>query len=219
MAIRESNNRAYSLAPSVLKELRNLKIAIFHPDDSDGQLLTQQLQRIGCQVQAYWPPFPSLPENLDVVFLAVRPDSIDFGYEWVKGEDYPTIIAVVTYENPTIIQAVLKIGAAGVLPTPIRSFGLLSCLVMARHSDVMAKEFSKRIRKLEGKILGIRRINEAKEILMKTRKINEVQAYELIREQAMNKRVPTEEIANAIINASEILSAGGLSIPSVKQRL
>ncbi|TXI73253.1 MAG: ANTAR domain-containing protein [Limnohabitans sp.] len=207
MANVEPRNRTSSLAPSVLKELRSLKVAIFHPDDSDGQLLTQQLQRIGCQVQAYWPPLPALPDNLDVVFLAVRPDSIDFGYEWAKGEDCPTIIAVVTYENPTIIQAVLKIGASGVLPSPVRSFGLLSTLVLARESTVTAKTAAKRIRKLEAKILGIRRINDAKEILMRTRNINESQAYDLIREQAMNKRVSTEEIASAIINANEIFSS------------
>lgn len=207
MANVEPRNRTSSLAPSVLKELRSLKVAIFHPDDSDGQLLTQQLQRIGCQVQAYWPPLPALPDNLDVVFLAVRPDSIDFGYEWAKGEDCPTIIAVVTYENPTIIQAVLRIGAAGVLPSPVRSFGLLSTLVLARESTVTAKTAVKRIRKLEAKILGIRRINDAKEILMRTRNISESQAYDLIRKQAMNKRVSTEEIASAIINANEIFSS------------
>ena len=35
-------------------------------------------------------------------------------------------------------------------------------------------------------------------------------AYDMIREQAMSKRVTTEEIADAIINANEILSLGKL---------
>ena len=47
-----------------------LRIAVYHPDDADGRQLTQQLQRIGCQVQTFWPPAPTLPEGLDVVFLA-----------------------------------------------------------------------------------------------------------------------------------------------------
>lgn len=33
-----------------LKELRTLRIAVIHPDDGDGRLLNQQLQRIGCLV-------------------------------------------------------------------------------------------------------------------------------------------------------------------------
>jgi AmiR/NasT family two-component response regulator len=79
MAAPDSRPRAGRPTPSPLRDLRSLKVAVFHPDDADGMQLTQQLQRIGCQVQAFWPPMPVLPPGLDVVFLAVRPDSIDFG--------------------------------------------------------------------------------------------------------------------------------------------
>eukprot|EP01032_Pedospumella_encystans_P031633 gene31633-35715_t len=58
------------VTPPQLKELRLLKIAVIHPDDSDGRQLTQQLQRIGCQVQAFWPPVQALPEGIDVAFMA-----------------------------------------------------------------------------------------------------------------------------------------------------
>jgi AmiR/NasT family two-component response regulator len=110
---------------TLLKDLRTLRIAVFHPDDADGRQLIQQLQRIGCQVQAFW---PALPAGIDVVFLAVRPESMDAEFQWLRGEEVPTIIAMVTYENPTIVEAVLRIGVQAVLPSPIRSFGLLSAL-------------------------------------------------------------------------------------------
>jgi len=70
--------------PQLLKDLRTLKIVVFHPDDSDGRQLTQQLQRIGCQVQAFWPPLPSLPEGVDVIFLAVRPESVATDFAWLN---------------------------------------------------------------------------------------------------------------------------------------
>ena len=194
--------------PPALRDLRSLRVAVFHPDDSDGQLLTQQLMRIGCQVQAFWPPLPVLPSELDVIFLSVRPDSIDYGYEWAQGDERPIVIAIVTYENPTIVEAVLRIGARAVLPSPVRSFGLLSALVIARQTDADAKMLSRRARKLESKLLGLRRITEAKEILMRTRGINETEAYDLIREQAMSKRVTTEDIASAIVHANDILAMG-----------
>ena len=196
------------VTPPQLKELRSLKLAVIHPDDADGRQLTQQLQRIGCQVQAFWPPLPALPEGIDVIFLAVRPESMDTGFEWLKGENVPTIIAVVTYENPTIVEAVLHIGAQAVLPSPIRSFGLLSALVVARYVHGDLKTQARRLRKLEAKILGVRQITDAKSILMRTRQITDGAAYDLIRDQAMSKRVTTEEIAAAIINANEILSLG-----------
>lgn len=194
--------------PAALKDLRSLRVAVFHPDDNDGQQLTQQLQRIGCQVQAYWPPLPALPSELDVIFLSVRPDSIDYGYEWAQREDGPPVIAIVTYENPTIVEAVLRLGARAVLPSPVRSFGLLSTLVIARQTDTDAKQLHKRVRKLEAKLQGMRHIAEAKDILMRTRGISETQAYDLIREQAMTKRVTTEDIASAIVHANDVLSMG-----------
>ena len=106
-----------------MRDLRSLRVGVYHPDDADGRQLTQQLQRIGCQAQAYWPPPPTLPDAVDVVFIAVRPDVIDLAYEWARSEIMPTVIAVVTYENPTIVEAVLRLGAKAVIASPVRSFG------------------------------------------------------------------------------------------------
>ena len=197
------------VTPPQLKELRALKIAVIHPDDADGMQLTQQLQRIGCQVQAFWPPVQVLPAGIDIAFMAVRPDIIGLHFEWTQREDAPTVIAVVTYENPTIVDAVLALGAQAVLPSPVRSFGLLTALVLARETHKENRSLTRRLRKVEAKLLGARHLADAKAVLMKTHDISETQAYDLIREQAMSKRTTTEEIAAAIVHASEVLSLGG----------
>jgi len=106
--------------PTQLKNLRLLRVAVCHPDDADGQQLTQQLRRIGCHVQAFWPPLPVLPELTDVVFLAVRPDSIDMNFEWFNTDEGFTIIVVVNYENSIIVEIVLRIGAKATLPSPMK---------------------------------------------------------------------------------------------------
>ena len=36
----------------LLRELRSLRVVVFHPEDQDGQELIGQLGRIGCQVKA-----------------------------------------------------------------------------------------------------------------------------------------------------------------------
>jgi AmiR/NasT family two-component response regulator len=197
------------VTPPQLKELRALKIAVIHPDDADGMQLTQQLQRIGCQVQAFWPPVQVLPAGIDIAFMAVRPDIIGFHFEWTQREDAPTVIAVVTYENPTIVDAVLALGAQAVLPSPVRSFGLLTALVLARETHKENRSLTRRLRKVEAKLLGARHLADAKAVLMRTHDISDTQAYELIREQAMSKRTTIEEIAAAIVHASEVLSLGG----------
>lgn len=159
-------------------------------------------------MQGFWPPLQMLPEGVDIAFVAVRPEILDLQFEWARREDAPTIIAVVNYENPTIVEAVLAIGATAVLPSPIRSFGLLSALVVARQAHKENRSLCRRLRKVETKLLGVRHIADAKAILMKTHSLSETDAYDLIRDQAMTKRVTTEEVASAIVNASEVLSLG-----------
>ena len=168
--------------------------------------MTQQLQRIGCQVQAFWPPLAELPDNIDVVFLAVGSDSVTLDFAWCEGEGSPAVIAVVTYENPVMVEALLRIGVKGVVASPVKSFGLLSALVVARYLNDKIRVKDKQIRRLESKLAGMRKISEAKSILMETRKITDKEAYQIIRDQAMARRLTSEEIAHAIVNANDILS-------------
>ena len=199
-----STKRVVREAPQILRDLRSLRVCVFHPRDQDGEGLTRQLERIGCQVQAFWPPMPDLPEGTDVVFLALSPDMLDADFAWCHREDAPPI-AVIAYENPTLIEAVLRLGAIATVASPVRSFGLLSVLVLARDWHGTVKKQQKRVAQLEAKLRGARQITEAQEILCAQHGISKEEAYRVIREQAMQKRVTAEEIARSIINANEIL--------------
>ena len=198
-----------------LRNLRSLKIVVFHPDDADGRELLAQLERIGCRLKAYWPPHERMVEDEpDLVFLAVRPEVIDMDLAWLKRACHPPIIAVLTYENPTIIEAMLRFNVSGVVASPVKSSGLLSSIVLARHMYLAELDRTRYVAKLEQRLQAQRKLDRAKAILMQTRHLTEDQAYKLLREQAMTKRVTTEEIADAVINANEIL---GLDIkPKVK---
>lgn len=196
--------------PELLKDLRSLRVAVFHPRDNDGEQLIRQLQRIGCQVQAFWPLPVELNEPFDVAFLAVNPETIVLDLPWIKSEDAPIRVAVVNYENPTIVDGMLRLGASAVIATPIRSFGVLSTLILARQLAGDLRQERKRVAKLESKLQSIRKITDAKSVLMNSRKISEEDAYAVIRDQAMVKRVTIEEIATAIVNANEILSMAGV---------
>ena len=63
----------------------------------------------------------------------------------------------------------------------------------------------KYIARVEQRRAGLRKINKAKSILMNSRGLSEEDAYKIIRDQAMSKRVTAEQIADAVINANEIL--------------
>lgn len=205
-ADKEVAGRVQRSTPDLLRNLRKLRILVFHPQDTDGDMLTQQLQRIGCQVMNMWPPLPELPDTADAVFCAVRPDQAEFKCAWMGGDPSVPVIAVINYENPTIVDAALHMGARAVITTPVRSAGILSSLALAKQLHDELRERSKRAERLEQKLKSANQISQAKTILMRTRNVGDTEAYKIIREQAMSKRVATEEIARAIIHADGILS-------------
>jgi len=194
------------LTPEFLTQLRSKRIAVLHPNDADGAVLTQQLQRIGCQVQTYWPPPAELPGEPDIVFCAVQPPGGLAATDWARGGENAAVIAVIAYENPTVFDDLLALGASWVITTPVRSAGILSALVMTLLRQQEQQEQHKRIVRLEQKLSSIHQVTEAKAILVRTRGVDDAEAYRLLRDQAMSKRVAIEEIARAIIHANAILS-------------
>ena len=83
--------RPLSGTSKLLRDLRSLRVVVFHPSDQDGEEIIRQLQRIGCQVKAFWPPLERLPEDVDLVFLAVRPEVIGHDFPWLKSPQTPAL--------------------------------------------------------------------------------------------------------------------------------
>ncbi|MEZ0606477.1 ANTAR domain-containing response regulator [Paraburkholderia sp. IW21] len=191
-----------SLTGSILN--RSLRVVVFHPKDDDGLTLTNHLRRIGFEVETVWPPSDVLPDKVDLVFRALRPEERAPKDEWF-GPDAPPLICVVTYENPTFIDQAIKMGSDGIITTPIRASGLLSAIVMALHHARRARQNAQRIAKLEQKLLDSRHLSEAKEILMLMHQVGESEAYEMLRAQAMEKRVTIDDICHSVIQAGEVL--------------
>ncbi len=190
----------------LLRSLRTLTVTAYHPADEDGQELLSQLKRIGCRAQAFWPPAQCLPDRTDVVFIAVGPGTAL--PEWPVTRDAkssPTMIAIVNYENPTIVDRVLKMEVDGIVASPIRPFGLLSALVVARQIRNSRTSLARQVQRLENKLAGVRHVAEAKAILMRGRSVSETEAYQIIRNQAMARRTTVEHMAYAIVSANDIL--------------
>lgn len=195
----------------ILRDLRGLRVQVIHPPDGEGVSLVEHLRRIGCSVEAQWPVPEAFATTADVVLLAVEADSRDAIRRLLKTADGipPTIIAIVGYENPSTLQIVLEAGALAVIERPVRPFGLLTHLTLARSLWTERQDCEKRIRKLERKLAGIQKIQRAKSILMANQGLSEEEAYATIRQQAMAKRIAMEEMASAIINANDLLTYRG----------
>lgn len=191
-----------SLTSSILE--RNARVVVFHPDDHDGQTLANHLRRMGFQVERCWPPTDTLPERVDLVFRVLLPEERAPKGEW-SGPDAPPVICVVAYENPTFIDQAIKLGADGIVTTPIRASGLLSTVVMALYQAKRSRQHAQRVARLEQKLLDSRHLQEAKNILMIMHRVSEPEAYDMLRAQAMEKRVTIDDICHSVIQAGEVL--------------
>lgn len=195
------------MAMQVLKDLRGLRVAVIHPPDEERPSLIEHLRRIGCAVEAVWPVPAHWPAGADVVLLAIEPDARADIARLLKADPArrPTLIAIVGYENPATLQIVLEAGAVAVVERPIRPFGLLTQLTIARTLWLEREEAKKRVARLEHKLAGLQTVQRAKSILMENLGLSEEDAYQSLRRQAMAKRMPLEDMATSLIHASELL--------------
>ncbi|WP_428490299.1 ANTAR domain-containing response regulator [Rhodopila sp.] len=196
------------MAIEILRDLRGLRIEVLHPPDAEGISLVEHLRRIGCITSTVWPFPEEFAPTSDLVVLAVDHDSREPLRRLLRGQDrkLPTVIGIVEYENPSILQLVLEIGAHAVIERPVRPFGLLTQLAIARSLWLRQQETDSRVRKLERKLGGIQKIQRARLILIASHGLSEEDAYQTIRRQAMSKRIPMEEMAVAIIHAHDLVS-------------
>jgi AmiR/NasT family two-component response regulator len=193
----------------LIEDLRGARVLVVHPRDAEGDALLDQLKRIGCNVRGIWPPPAELPRDVDTVFHLVETTDTP-AFTSPSSEEGPTLIAIVDYENPTVLKRLLDTNAHGVVTKPIRSFGILSTLVLARSLHGYTRRLNTKVRKLEETMKARRDVDKAVRILVTLKKVSEADAYELIRQQATQKRLSMAEIATTIISAQEVLGGLGL---------
>jgi AmiR/NasT family two-component response regulator len=193
----------------LMEDLRGARVLVVHPRDAEGDALIDQLKRIGCNVRGLWPPPAEIPRDVDTVFhLVEAAETPDFTAS--ATDDGPTFVAIIDYENPTVLKRLLDSNAHGVVNKPIRPSGILSSLVLARSAHGYARRLQGKVQKLEETLKARRDVDKAVKILVTLKKIGETEAYELIRQQATQKRLSMAQIATTIIGAQEVLGGLGL---------
>jgi AmiR/NasT family two-component response regulator len=191
----------------MLRDLRDLRILVLHPQNAEGVSLADHLRRIGCHVQCQWPLPARLPDTIDAIFLAIEDDAREDIVRFLRDLPQPTppILAIVSYENPAMLQVVLESGALAVIERPIKPFGLLTNLTIARTLWLERQKLVKEVRKYKRKVHGDQKMARAKAILMSAHGLSENDAYQEMRRQAMESRIPIEQVANAVIEAENHL--------------
>ncbi len=191
---------------NLLRDIRSFRVVVIHPQDAEAEELLRQLHRIGCQARSEWPPPKDRPSGVDLIFLDMTQLLSGQGrLSWSTADEGPPIVAVLDYESPTVLKALVDYGVRGFVSKPIRAFGLLTTMFMAHRAAEGERGMRKRLQKVEQRLDGIKKVSKAKAILIEQRRITEEEAYRFIRERAMARRTTIEAVAAAIIDASEML--------------
>lgn len=196
----------------IIQDLRRARVLVAHPRDEDGDVLVSHLRRLGCEVRAIWPLPASLPPDIDTLFLHIEDTSVEQAVQ-ISEAQQPAIIAILTYESPTALQAIIDLDAHGVISKPLRPMGILTQFALARYRHSYEKRLVGKVQKLEETLKGRRLVEKAVAALRAMNGLDEDTAYKLLRDQATAKRVPMAQVAEAIVAAHETMRSLGLPLP------
>ncbi len=188
----------------LFEALRGTQVVVIHPDGPECAVLVNQLNRLGCLVHVVWPCPASPPKGVDVIFVLI-PGEIGLTRIWSVVDCEAVIIALVDYENPTVLKGITDINAQAVINKPFRPTGILSTLILARANKGYQDRLIIKVKKLEETLRSRREIERAVKLLAQRQGLSDIQAYEHIRRQATQKRITITELCSVINSASSVL--------------
>lgn len=109
------------------------------------------------------------------------------------------IILLSAYSDANFIEKAKKAGVIGYLVKPLDNKSLIPALEVALGKSLEIKEMKANIASVQKKLEGRKVIERAKGILMNQQGITEEEAYSMIRNLSMKKRVSMEHISEIII--------------------
>ncbi len=195
----------------ILDELRQARILVLHPNDEDSAILTEHLKRLGCAVTVTWPLPAALPPETDTIFIHIDDMSTE-AMSALLVDRNPAIIAIMTYESPTALQAIMDLNVHGVISKPLRPFGILAQFVLARYRRGYEGRLAGKVEKLEATMKSRRVVDRAVGLMAKLHGISDDEAYGILRDQATAKRVSLTSVAESLLAAEAALSGIGLAI-------
>lgn len=186
---------------------RGWRVVILAEEDGNIERLRRQLALLGIASSLQWLPMPAadLP---DLVIV-----DADRGWDellpWPEGRPARPVVALLGSEAPGRIAWAIGCGAGAIIPKPVAASAVYPALVLAMtaHQQRMAEQ--SRIEKLEERLRLRPIVFAAISRLKSERKLDDERAYALLREHAMQRRMPLEQLAALFIGGSETLREVG----------
>lgn len=184
---------------------------IVHVDDRNRALLAEHLQKLGLRTQTCWPAERLAPDVADLILF-----DADMGFDdlfaWAPGHSQVPLIALMGSEAPGRIEWALSQAPSAFLTKPIRSNGVFSALAIAFHTFAAQREQRQLIETLNLRIKARPLVLRAILMLMRERKLNDTDAFHVLRAESMKRRVSVEELCQ------QLVARAGRSAPELRTK-
>ncbi len=180
-----------------LSNLGGARAAILHRPHATVVALTRQLVAIGLEVTQHWPNLGSGALAADFVFF-----DTDLGHDeqfpWKPGVAPMPLVALIGSEAPGRIEWALNQGADAQLVKPVGDSGAYSALLIAQQSFEARREQAAKIADLRARLADRQTVVRAV-VLLAARGLGEADAYDHLRQLAMNRRETIEQAAHRVL--------------------
>jgi AmiR/NasT family two-component response regulator len=193
------------MVADLAQQLCRLSIVLACELDGEGTRLFRHLQRTRANVRHIWPVPKSLGENSDVVIVEyVR--GLSQRLAWDPGEASAALIVLLPQAAQMELGDLRLSLPDAVLHRPYQSQAIDVALMLALDHFSYGKRQRTRIARLDENIKALRDIERAKHVIMRQKLVGENDAYRILRDLAMERRVTVAEIAEKVVDTSSFLT-------------
>jgi len=182
-----------------------VKVLACVASDDEGAFLVRELRRRHVEVTVMWPLPEVLPCEADVIYCEYRRD-LSRRVPWVPGDPKSAFVVVLPRSEPIEDEVIVHVSPDAVLARPFTASAIGASFVLARAQFAYINRLRGKADKLDENLRAMRIVERAKSILAATRHIDNDEAYNFIRRQAMDRRISVTNVAAAIVASHDLLS-------------
>ncbi len=176
-----------------------LEVIVVAADDDQTRFLIRELQRLRARVRHVWPMQEHLPADADIVFCDYSPD-LPRRLQWAPGDSRAALVVILPTNEELDPNALCNATPQAFISKPFSVNAIVAAYFLSNSQFRYERRLRDKIDKLEDNLRAARMVERAKAILMASRHIAEDEAYNLIRRQAMDRRVAASVVASAIVS-------------------
>lgn len=186
----------------VIQNFRGARALIVHPADTNGEVLTTSLRRLGLDVMVTERSAEALEGApfFDLVFF-----DADHGLNGVFGDESPpeaAYVAVIGSEAPGRLGRVVRQRCCAHLMKPVRASGVFTAVFLAMNEFATRRREMRERKAMAQRLAGRRLVTKAILRMIAEEGIDDDEAYRMLRRESMRRRLPIEEIARECLCAS-----------------